>query len=203
MKQLEPNNLAYLVVGARGWEHPRWETQFYPDDLPSDWKLGFYANEFRCVLVPAEEWINADDAVLEQWADDVDADFSLFFELPDTPQLLPEGLESLGSVLTGFVASTKAEQIWRPVLEDWPILTPISDGHSVMSCYALRGESRPSLVVFDPGDAGCELVDLRAYIESVLQGVPTTEKVYFIIAGQTPSLETMKNVNIIAELLGA
>jgi len=43
------NELAELVVGARGWEHAQWLETYYPDDLPEDWQLDYYANEFGCV----------------------------------------------------------------------------------------------------------------------------------------------------------
>jgi len=201
--KLDSDNLAEIVVGARGWLHPSWEMQFYPDDLPTDWKLGYYANEYRCVLVPAEQWIEVDDELLEQWADDASEDFSLFFELPETLQPLPESIEVLGDVLAGFVASTQAEQVWRPALADWPIWVPLGDCHTVMNCYARHGQNHPSLVVIDTGEVGTDLADLRAYIESVLVDTPKSEKIHFIIGGEAPSLETMQNVTIIAELIGA
>ena len=40
-----------LRLGARGWRHAHWENDFYPDDLPPDWQLAYYANEFSTVLV--------------------------------------------------------------------------------------------------------------------------------------------------------
>jgi hypothetical protein len=45
--------LAYL--GARGWRHPAWERVFYPADLPGDWQLAFYATQFSCVWLDAEQ----------------------------------------------------------------------------------------------------------------------------------------------------
>ena len=46
-----------ILIGAAGWQHPEWVNDaFYPDDLPEDWYLSFYANEFPVVLVPEAQW---------------------------------------------------------------------------------------------------------------------------------------------------
>ena len=45
-----------LLLRARDWEHPAWNQEFYPDDLPEDWRLSYYANEFPVVLVPVSEF---------------------------------------------------------------------------------------------------------------------------------------------------
>ena len=46
----------FLSIGACGWDHPQWDEEFYPDDLPPEWRLGFYGNEFSIVLIPAQTW---------------------------------------------------------------------------------------------------------------------------------------------------
>lgn len=59
-----------ILIGAAGWQHPEWANDaFYPDDLPEDWYLSFYANEFPIALLPDKQW---DDAVkLEQVIDEI------------------------------------------------------------------------------------------------------------------------------------
>lgn len=49
-----------VLIGACGWEHPGWQGTFYPDDLPEDWRLGFYANLHPVVWVPADAWLEPD-----------------------------------------------------------------------------------------------------------------------------------------------
>lgn len=67
-----------IRVGACDWQHTRWQGVFYPDDLPEDWRLSYYANEFSCVLVPENRW-RAEDAQLSEWADEVSDDFLFYF----------------------------------------------------------------------------------------------------------------------------
>jgi uncharacterized protein YecE (DUF72 family) len=71
-----------ILVGTRGWDHDDWSGGFYPDDLPAGWRLTYYANWLRAVLVPGETWDGADVEVLRQWAADCDEAFRFVLELP-------------------------------------------------------------------------------------------------------------------------
>ena len=70
-----------ILIGARGWNHTSWQGPFYPDDLPEDWRLSYYANEFTTVLVPEDEWIDTDKNDIEQWLNDINEEFIFFFEI--------------------------------------------------------------------------------------------------------------------------
>ncbi|MCW8933299.1 MAG: hypothetical protein OQK98_01110 [Gammaproteobacteria bacterium] len=67
-----------IRVGAYGWDQLLWQGTFFPDDLPIDWRLSYYANEFSAVLVPEIKWREAADEI-ESWADDVPDDFRFYF----------------------------------------------------------------------------------------------------------------------------
>ena len=77
-----------ISVGAYGWRHPHWLGTFYPEDLPvsteEDWRLAYYSNEFNCVLVPADYWLNLsgqDDVIdCNHWLDEVNDEFQFFVE---------------------------------------------------------------------------------------------------------------------------
>ncbi len=70
-----------LIVGAYGWDHVDWQGVFYPDDLPEDWRLTYYANEFRSVYVPQSVWLHASMDDIEEWADGTPDEFYFFLEL--------------------------------------------------------------------------------------------------------------------------
>ena len=53
-----------LIVGARGYLHSHWQDVFYPDDIPEEWRLGFFANEFNALLVPWSQWHELDETDL-------------------------------------------------------------------------------------------------------------------------------------------
>ncbi|SIO02148.1 hypothetical protein SAMN05443662_1178 [Sulfurivirga caldicuralii] len=44
--------LENIEVGARGWACQ----DYYPEDLPEEWQLDYYANAFSALLVPQAQW---------------------------------------------------------------------------------------------------------------------------------------------------
>jgi hypothetical protein len=70
-----------IEVIARGWERSDWWGEFYPEDLPEDWRLSYFANAFQSVLVPAASWREAPRGRLAQWAEDVPDRFRFYLEL--------------------------------------------------------------------------------------------------------------------------
>lgn len=72
-----------LIVGARGWNHDGWNGTFYPEDLPQDWRLSYYANEFTGVLVPEPVWRAADPSIIGGWLGDVADGFLFYLEQHD------------------------------------------------------------------------------------------------------------------------
>jgi len=73
-----------LKLGCYGWNHASWAGRYYPDDLPEDWRLSYYANDFSCVLVPAE-YCAQDD--VSDWLDEVHEAFQFFIEWPQAAEL--------------------------------------------------------------------------------------------------------------------
>jgi uncharacterized protein YecE (DUF72 family) len=71
-----------ILVGARGWDQDDWVGGFYPEGLPQGWRLTYYSNLLRAVLVPGEAWDGADSEVVRQWAEDCDEAFRFVLELP-------------------------------------------------------------------------------------------------------------------------
>ena len=98
-----------INVGAYGWLHPRWVGSFYPEDLPADWRLGYYSNEFNTVLVPSIYWQEQHLVDCEALLDDVHSGFQFFIECDDrifdTLSLfaLTDALKILKPQLSGLV----------------------------------------------------------------------------------------------------
>ena len=131
-----------LLIGARGWEHAAWQGSFYPDDLPEDWRLSYYANEFQTVLVPESDWINAEVDVIEQWLDDTNENFVFYFEISlNSPQLQnsPSAINQRLSVFDSCSEQFGALIITIPIehnIEVLPcVLKAVSTEHPVILNY--------------------------------------------------------------------
>lgn len=70
-----------VLIGACGWQHNDWSGEFYPDDLPEEWQLGYYGNEYQVVLVPADYWAAGPDS-FRDWLDESDDSLKMICEFP-------------------------------------------------------------------------------------------------------------------------
>ena len=156
-----------LRVGSYGWRHDHWRPNFYDDDLPEDWRLTFYANEFNTVLVPASYLDESRD--IEQWCEDVNEGFQFYCEWPehmDSTDALVEELSSMGEKLGGILLNSNIQlKIDCPVYS-WQAnddLTGIWQPHhrlqSDLAVLAIKQhdlrQQRQWLEEFEQDSAGC------------------------------------------------
>ena len=103
------NNIVNLNLGAVGWDHDRWCGEFYPDDLPREWRLTYYANEYRTVLIPEVYWLDRNISEFLKWYEDVPENFRfyLFFRSALTGlskrSNISQSVQSLKEKLGGFI----------------------------------------------------------------------------------------------------
>ena len=194
--------LADVVVGARGWLHEQWIASYYPEDIPDEWRLGFYANEFNTLLVPWMQWNESIEA-LEEGLEDTDDDFHLYLELPDTQESLPENLHVIADQVKGLVCTQGDASHWLEIAGSVgvPLLAEI-ESESVFIGYAPYGEASDSieLVMIDSTKID-DLTLMREQIEQALQLADS--RLDFIFTDTAPALDAMRNTVMIAELLGA
>ena len=72
-----------VMIGTRGWNQVS-GGDFYPAELPDDWRFCYYSNNLRSVLVPQETWDSVQRADVAQWLEDSDPAFRFVVELPAT-----------------------------------------------------------------------------------------------------------------------
>jgi hypothetical protein len=78
-----------IELAAYGWDSPAWST-FYPEDLPQEWRLDYYSNEFTSLVVPAAVWAGVSIDEAAGWLEDAPAGFRFYWELDG-----PEGASRL------------------------------------------------------------------------------------------------------------
>jgi hypothetical protein len=71
-----------LELAAYGWQGPEWSS-LYPDDLPSEWRLDYYGNEFSAIVVPAATWQATSIDEASGWLAEAPAGFRFYWELED------------------------------------------------------------------------------------------------------------------------
>lgn len=205
---------AAYFLGARGWEYPAWDGRFYPDDLPSDWRLIYYANEFSTVLVPEDRFAAASNEELEEWAEEVPEGFRFFVEIRQ--KALEEGdvetlaarLQLLGEHLGGVVipgpSAHRCENA-DTIRELAPVFGQWGSGSELLRLLRPLGSSPQSVgqsVSILGEDAACHSVrQLRGWVEDVGE-VCSAKDLFLFLDGPTPDIQLLQDGKTMLELMG-
>ena len=71
-----------LLLGTAGWARPGWAARYYPDGMPADWQLDYYANDCDCMLLTPEDWRSLDAERFAGQLDELPPTFRCFVQLP-------------------------------------------------------------------------------------------------------------------------
>ncbi|MEJ1353156.1 MAG: ABC transporter permease [Candidatus Sedimenticola sp. (ex Thyasira tokunagai)] len=194
-----------FVVGARGWDHDVWVGSFYPDDLPSEWRLGYYANEFPGVLVPEAEWSGTGESGWEEWCDEVPEGFCFYLELSDTSSVRLQQLEacavSLGDMLKGVLLQGVDAVMEAGSLRVPRLMAVVREDDS--ACFVAVGQGAGRKGVLLDSEHMPDLRSLRKLLESVEYngGVDSITPALFV-GGKAPDVGKMQEAKTLLELMG-
>ncbi|MCK4864767.1 MAG: hypothetical protein KAT06_05020 [Gammaproteobacteria bacterium] len=220
-----------VLMGACGWKHQAWLDDFYTEDLPEEWQLGFYSNEFPVVYVPAAEWIDLD---VEEWTEDISDSFRFILEvssdvLNDEHRFATalKKANSLGEFCLGLILQVNQNlqddiQLFQKRLDKAQEIAPVcidkcgteltkefkntlinQNISEVWNGEPREGESlnRGSLAVSRISGDNLAMADLRKVIEGCLVVSNDERTSVLCIDGKPPSLELLRNADIILNLL--
>ncbi|WP_024851295.1 hypothetical protein [Hydrogenovibrio kuenenii] len=89
-----------LLVGTRGWLHQSWNKNFYPDDMPEDWRLDYYNQYFKALLIPQDVWKQWDAAYIAEIEVLHEPEpFFIFFEVSDFSEVVLDQIKELKDLL--------------------------------------------------------------------------------------------------------
>ncbi len=194
-----------IKVGVYGWQHFAAKADLYPDDLPPDWRLSFYANEFAsaCLDFPqlAEEWV-----LFTQWVEDLPQSFQLSLALPVTAS---EGalsnLSGQGEWAISYLLSSKGQGArWLPSGALHPLLSSLGI-HSPQqivewsSCWTPDSPVNGSAIAIFP--SGSDMRQYRQWIEQWVEGNSEQELTLWL-DGAAASYSELSGLKTLVELMG-
>lgn len=220
-----------VLIGAAGWLHDAWEKDFYPDDLPAEWRLGYYGNEFPVVLVPQNYW-QLDSAEIREWISETDAAPVFICEWPAIGSLTPadsvrQKIAQLGDRVLGIVLPVHDQpdavllNLCGELIQQYPVCLDIQAVEPDAIADAFRARiTDMQLGVCWHGDpqhvqdmaagklvvARIRATDLdpraiRYLVEQCLQQSSPERSVALIFDGTPPSLRYMYDAGTILDLL--
>jgi hypothetical protein len=80
----------WIGVAALDWDEAGLPG-FYPDDVPQEWQLTWYANFCMAVVIPPTRWLQADARLVAQWCEQTHENF-WFYLLCDTAEQVNQAL---------------------------------------------------------------------------------------------------------------
>jgi|GEM_PF-2414996 len=70
---------AEIITACSQGENPLWAKSFFPDDLPEDWQLDYYSNEFSSLFLTSPKLLN--NQLLSELEECISEDFRLFIKV--------------------------------------------------------------------------------------------------------------------------
>ena len=201
--------MAKITITARGVCKPCWSEGFLPPDIPAEWKLAYFANEFSTALLSLED-LSVINAQADECWDDLPAGFRIYLELqkPDWPELP----QNLLSALSGFVLLPSLQLTETVCSRLVDTAKPFARARLVEATDTDFAHDTESLPLCHRSPSGCELhcalvspeaaVDLRQLKSHLLswRREPIHELMVFVDAGT--DFESVRNVAELARLLG-
>ena len=122
--------MSVIDVGTWGWDQVGWTQDYYPPDLPADWKLSYYANHFETVYVPAQQQTGLSEELVRQWQQEAGERFEFSAECPAAvigggQTALEDWLDAwlcLGENLVGVVVDVHCLADPEPALQQLALL---------------------------------------------------------------------------------
>ena len=220
-----------VLIGACGWKHSDWLQNFYDEDLPEDWQLGFYSNEFSVVYVPTIDWI--DNLEMDEWSDNVSESFRFIFEvsaslLRDEDAFLSAitKVKALNELCLGFVF-----QLDQTICDDVSLFQSRYEAANMVAAVCVNVQNiiisnefeqgllkknisqlwngkdteslgfRGGLSISRVKCNGLAMRDLRDVLETCLAASNEGCISVLILEGEPPSLEMLRNADTLLNLL--
>ncbi len=221
-----------VLVGSRGWEREDWTGRFYPEDLPTDWRLTYYANVFRSVLVPAPRLLHVSVEAVGQWTEDVPEGFLFCLEISHELMASAPGarflpiLDVLGESVGGVSLQLRAQR-WpsQERLEAWlkalhgrcPMVASLSGDEvpeglrQILVDYRVAAAWRLGFKPWTEARGCLGFLDapaddprgLREQVEAFIAWAGDCDRALLCFEGSADVCDTMERARVIGELLGA
>ena len=197
MNQEHNTGTGRVRFGTLDWRHPAWEASYYPDDLPTDWQFGYYANELGAVLLEPAGWLAGAAADLADLAVDAHDDFRFYLLLDPAQDLAMQRARAaaLGDVLGGL--------LWPDADAPEGVLAARVAGpaDALPGCVRVWGdEAGIRVALLDV--TGLDLRASRGVLERLAPQLAKSGDTALIVTGQDVQPGAVRELQTVAELMG-
>lgn len=102
-----------VFLGGTDWRCDSWGRGFYPDDMPSEWRLTYFNTQFSCVWLSHSAWCGTSLEEANSWVEDTHAGFRFLLEAGAVPGAHESELMSILTPRLGLhCAADHGDLIW-------------------------------------------------------------------------------------------
>lgn len=87
MTEQQEVNKRWIGVAACDWMSSSLMSRFYPEDVPQDWYLTWYANFAMAVVLPSARWQKASPLDVSEWLDQTQENFWFYLQCETDEQV--------------------------------------------------------------------------------------------------------------------
>ena len=199
--------MSRVLIGSLGWSFPDWDVSFYPEDIPDDWKLTFYANEFSAVVLPEAVWSGDEFSDIAEMVDELDESFKVYClvetSLPDAEQItqIKEGLDQY---FAGFIvkSAVNVDSFDLSMHESFLLHYGVEFGDEFKGRYwaGVNEQSDKPLSLLLLEEA-IDLRELRQHFESRQNSLKSEDDIMVFLQAESPSIQYLHDLRTLLELM--
>ena len=223
------NSKPEIRVGARGWDFEQWYSEYYPDDLPEDWRFSFYSNDFQAVMIPVDYLSQFTPDDWQEWVEDTSKEFWFYVEISassrweevepylkifsDNLKGVVVSIKELDSVDSLSVLINKVKHICPVTIRQVGDNISEQDMETLQSCHEVNecwdgrssapnwsyNESAAILLRDNNDDNSPEI--MRQLMEKGIEHVGRRDSIALFFAGTSPKIGDLQTARTITDLL--
>lgn len=172
-----------ILLGTCDWEQSGLIHSYYPADLPDDWRLAYYINEYKTVCVPSTRW--------RRWSDE---DVALICrDAPEHFHMVLEWDESERARISTLSAAI-------PAIVGACVFPPTGD--SFFRTSALTPAKSNIVVAFADMDRCASLRTLRAQLDTWFAETASASTALIFVESPQNVAKYLQEIKILIELMG-
>lgn len=193
-----------IKVGVCNWLQFPSNNSFYPEDIPAEWKLSYFANEFEAACITLTD--DMDHGRLLEWMEDLPDTFHLSFEVADKTSLdVLAGLMQQNELpeLSSLYASSRESYIMlQKKMQQFSLTGDIIQHTAVISAETIwtpvnQVKSSPIALLPDIDDKKI----YRHWIE-LWSASSSQQELILWLDGQAARYSTLSDLRTLVELMG-
>ncbi|RKT43742.1 hypothetical protein [Thiocapsa rosea] len=153
--------MSRILPVRTGWDPSPGDADFYPDDLPEDWRLTYFANALDAVALDADAWGQVDAGRIARWGRDVPASFAFYLRHDPGAAAVAEsaGVQArLGEHFGGWILCPDQSHADDLAGSAYVLLESVS---------AAAGSHASALACAVPAELGTDLRAARGWLEGL------------------------------------